>query len=93
VTCRALAIVLLAATIAGARRYVNVSRPGAHWRIVMPLWPFVRLAAAGCWAIGFCVVADRRRHREQCVACGYDFASLQSAACPECGRRMEPAGA
>jgi hypothetical protein len=53
VTCRALAIVLLAATIAGARRYVNVSRPGAHWRIVMPLWPFVRLAAAGCWAIGF----------------------------------------
>lgn len=61
-----------------------------------PLWPGFVLNAAFytiAWAT-ICIVAlgpgtvrhALRRHRGQCLACGYDLRSIISDRCPECGR-------
>jgi hypothetical protein len=70
--------------------------PGTGTLVLLPthpLWPgflinsiFYSFVAWGVWQIPLALRRWRRRHRGQCVKCGYDRAGLAAgAACPECG--------
>ena len=58
------------------------------WLLGIPYWPLAAVASAYAAAIvRRRVRAALRRHRGQCIACGYDLrgSSATSDRCPECG--------
>jgi hypothetical protein len=62
------------------------SGSGAYWDFVIPLWPFVFIAALST-AVGWRLDTLARRARlNRCRKCDYDRAGLAAdAKCPECG--------
>jgi hypothetical protein len=92
---RGMELVKAAATAAGFRTGIDISRQrpgGAKFLPVTPLWPgfaintiFYAAIVWGLFAVPGAIRKRVRRKRGQCAACGYSLRGSSGEKCPECG--------